>query len=97
MVTRNDIISHMGSNHFQPKGQLSVATAPKVAVCLIKTNFIYEGYKLKFPQYSDKSKFPVKCNIQTLNLSDCKGSQLKLYPIKFTINDLLSSPKTIEM
>ena len=46
MVTRNDIISHMGSNHFQPKGQLSVTTAPEVAVCLIKTYFIYEGYEL---------------------------------------------------
>ena len=46
MVTRNDIISHMASNHFQPKGQLAVATALEVAVCLIKTYFIYEGYEL---------------------------------------------------
>ena len=46
MVTSNDIMSHMGSNHFQPKGQLSVTTAPEVAVCLIKTYFIYEGYEV---------------------------------------------------
>ena len=40
------ISCHMGSNHFQPKGQLSVTTAPEVAVCLIKTYFIYEGYEV---------------------------------------------------
>ena len=54
MVTRNDIISHMASNHFQPKGQLAVATALEVAVCLIKTYFIYEGYELQFRQYANK-------------------------------------------